>query len=72
MLSNACTQSDGESLLACVMRHQIDGQHADVNNMIKLLIGSDVPGVLEWRVGVVCPYTCHPHSSVASHSRARM
>jgi len=28
-------------------RHQIDGQHADVINMVKLLIGSDVPGVLE-------------------------
>lgn len=28
-------------------RRQIDGQHADVNNIIKLLIGSDVPGVFE-------------------------
>jgi len=30
-------------------RHQIDGQHANTDNIIKLLIGSDVPGVLEWR-----------------------
>ena len=25
--------------------HQVDGQHADTHNIIKLLIGSDVPGV---------------------------